>query len=69
VKRPLPKRECLCGRMVAVRFELQRGGGGKARVPHLCPHGKPCVAGIKPSLGHGHNHNSRCLDCLKREAE
>ena len=41
------KRPChCCGKLAAMRFKVNREhGGGKARVAHKCPHGKPCVAG------------------------
>lgn len=47
--------ECLaCGRVVSVRFANQEHGGGKARAPHKCPHGRPCIAG-SPFGGQGIN--------------
>ncbi len=65
-RRPLPKRECICGRVVAVQFENQRHGGGKARVRHLCPHGNRCIFGT-PFGRQGHNVNRLCRDCVADE--
>jgi hypothetical protein len=49
-----PKRACFaCGRVVAVRSAIQTHGG-KARVPHKCPHGRWCVSG-SPTGGEGYN--------------
>lgn len=49
----------ICGRVIPYR-NIQRY---KARIKHLCPHGKSCIAGHK-LLGHGANWSKNCLECL-----
>jgi hypothetical protein len=50
--------------VIAVRHRVQEHGlgTGKARVPHNCPHGRPCIAGI---ISQGFNTNSKCDDCIR----
>jgi len=70
------KRACMaCGREVAVLRATQNSGGGKGRVPHLCPHGVQCITGIAPHFGTGFNSapsigKHKCLKCntWKRES-
>lgn len=64
----LPKRPCLCGRVVSVRREQQRHGGGKDRVKHNCPHGNPCVTGSLAG-GNGFNVNATCRECILADTE
>lgn len=54
-----------CGVTVAMRFMVnRRHGGGKARVPHRCPHGVPCAAGDR-LLGTHANANTMCRECTR----
>ena len=67
------KRTCMaCGRRVAVLRATQNGGGGKARVRHLCPHGVVCITGVAPHFGTGFNNaptvgQHKCLECSKAQ--
>ena len=62
-----PSKACIgCGKVVRMRTEI--GGlitSNKARVKHLCPHGKPCIFGHPLAGRQGTNH-STCPEC--REA-
>jgi hypothetical protein len=62
-----------CGRVVAVRTRAQSLApvGGKHRVPHLCPHGTPCVFGSKfanNALNPGNlRHELACKACAHKD--
>lgn len=56
---------CVCGRVVAYRYKVQRlHGGGKPRVLHNCPHGVLCAAGRGTAAAGGFNRNLNCPLCL-----
>jgi len=68
----LPADPCTaCGRTVAARMKVQRlHGGGKAKVAHKCPHGLPCIAGLRLAGRESWNpggvaHSHRCPDCAQ----
>lgn len=61
-----------CGRSIAVRTQTQSdaGTGGKHRMPHKCPHGKPCIFGSRYA-NNGINpgnfrHELACAECARR---
>lgn len=65
------KKACgVCGKVVALRFEH---GNAKARVPHKCPHGVPCVTGDKLLGMHANNPpvigKYRCDKCTQYQKQ
>ena len=64
-----PKVPCLaCGRTIACEGIM---AGGKGRLKHKCPHGKPCLAGISnqgwnPGGGMHDIYNPCCSGIAKR---